>query len=181
VQTELVAWIADRAWTTGDGPKAIFVGVIERLRTRNALLPGITTLEVWIAEGRAAAEKRLWVQVAALVGPATVSALLRLLDVPDDAKHQFSELERLRKAVFRSSWKGMVKALRRLEDIHGCDRRGTDPAGAGARVQDPGPGVSADGADHAAVFLHRALPPGPDRVVGRAGVPQQQHRSPASD
>ncbi len=117
VQDDLAAWIADRAWTTGDGPKAIFVGAIEWLRARNALLPGITTLEALIAEGRAAAEKRLWAQITALVGPGTVSALLRLLDVPDGAKHQVSELERLRKGVFRPSWKGMVKALRRLEDI----------------------------------------------------------------
>lgn len=65
VQTELVAWVADQAWMTGDGPKAIFVGAIEWLRSRNALLPGITTLDALIAEGRTAAEKRLWAQVAA--------------------------------------------------------------------------------------------------------------------
>lgn len=116
-QTELAVWIADQAWTTGDGPKAIFVGAMEWLRRRNALLPGVTTLEALIAEGRAAAEKRLWAQIAAQVGPGTAAVLVRLLDVADDAKHQVSELERLRKGVFRPSWKGMVKALRRLDDI----------------------------------------------------------------
>jgi Domain of unknown function (DUF4158) len=109
VQGELVEWIADQAWMTGDGPKAIFVGAIEWLRSRNALLPGITTLEALIAEGRTAAEKRLWEQVAARVGPGTVAALVGLLDIPQDAKYQVSELERLRKGVFRASWKGMVK------------------------------------------------------------------------
>jgi len=117
VRGELVGWIVDQAWMTGDGPKAIFVGAIEWLRSRNALLPGITTLDALIAEGRNAAEKRLWEQVAARVGPGTAAALVGLLDVPQDAKYQVSELERLRKGVFRASWKGMVKALRRLEDI----------------------------------------------------------------
>ncbi|WSJ01045.1 hypothetical protein OG405_11315 [Nocardia sp. NBC_01329] len=66
---------------------------------------------------RAAAEKRLWAQFTARVGPGTALALVRLLESPDDAKHQISELERLRKGVFRPSWKGTVKALRRLEGI----------------------------------------------------------------
>ena len=117
VQGELVGWIADQAWMTGEGPKAIFVGAIEWLRSRNALLPGITTLDALIAEGRAAAEKRLWEQLAARVAPGTSAALVGLLDIPQDAKYQVSELERLRKGAFRASWKGMVKALRRLEDI----------------------------------------------------------------
>jgi len=112
-----VAWIGDQAWTTGDGPKAIFVGAVEWLRSRNALLPGVTTLDALVAEGRAAAEKRFLEQVAGRVGPGSVAALLRLLDPPEDAKHQISELERLRKGAFRASSKGMVKALRRLEDI----------------------------------------------------------------
>jgi Domain of unknown function (DUF4158) len=93
VQGELVGWIADQAWMTGDGPTAIFVGAIEWLRSRNALLPGITTLDALIAEGRTAAEKRLWEQVAARVGPGTAAALVGLLDIPQDVKYQVSECE----------------------------------------------------------------------------------------
>lgn len=41
---EVAAWIADQAWTTGDGPKA--------------LLPGIATLERLVVEGKQAADQR---------------------------------------------------------------------------------------------------------------------------
>ncbi len=117
VKADLVAWIADQAWTTGDGPKTIFAGAVEWLRERPALLPGITTLDALVAEGRAAADKRLWEQVAGRVGPGTASALMRWLDIPEDANPRISDLERLRKGAFRASWKGVVKALRRLEDV----------------------------------------------------------------
>ncbi|MFI9535512.1 Tn3 family transposase [Nocardia fusca] len=117
VAAELVAWIADQAWTTGDGPKATFAGAIDWLRSRNALLPGITTLEELVAEGRRAADERLWAQVADQVGPAAVAALLRLLEVPADSKARVSELERLRKGTFHASWRGVNKALDRLADV----------------------------------------------------------------
>jgi hypothetical protein len=41
------------------------------------------------------------------------------LDVPTEGKRWVSELERLRKGVFRSSSKDMVAELRRLADIEG--------------------------------------------------------------
>lgn len=37
VESELAAWVADQAWMTGDGPKAMFAGAVEWLRTRQAL------------------------------------------------------------------------------------------------------------------------------------------------
>ena len=40
VEKELAAWIADQAWMTGDGPKAILTGAVAWLRERQALLPG---------------------------------------------------------------------------------------------------------------------------------------------
>lgn len=112
-----MAWIADQPWTTGDGPKAIFAGAIDWLRSRNALLPGITTLEELVAEGRRAADERLWAQVADQVGPSAVAALLRLLEVPAYSKARVSELDRLRKGTFHASWRGVNKALDRLADV----------------------------------------------------------------
>ncbi|MFC7424632.1 DUF4158 domain-containing protein [Nocardia tengchongensis] len=41
VEAELVAWIADQAWMTGDGVKALLTVAVAWLRERNALLPGI--------------------------------------------------------------------------------------------------------------------------------------------
>ncbi|MGF6884315.1 hypothetical protein ABIA39_005550 [Nocardia sp. GAS34] len=38
VEPELAAWVADQAWVTGDGPKAMFAGAVDWLRKRQALL-----------------------------------------------------------------------------------------------------------------------------------------------
>lgn len=39
-----------RAWTTGDGPKAIFLDAVRWLRERDVLLPGVTTLTRLVAQ-----------------------------------------------------------------------------------------------------------------------------------
>jgi hypothetical protein len=44
---------------TGDGPKAMFAGAVEWLRTRQALLPGPRTLERLVTDGRQAGDQRL--------------------------------------------------------------------------------------------------------------------------
>ncbi|MDQ2797461.1 MAG: DUF4158 domain-containing protein [Actinomycetota bacterium] len=117
VESELAAWIADQAWMTGDGPKAMFAGAVEWLRTRQALLPGPRTLERLVTDGRQSGDQRLWGQLTEQLPVGTSSALLSLLDVPEDGKRRVSELERLRKGVFRPSSKGMVAALDRLADL----------------------------------------------------------------
>ena len=38
-----------RSWTTGDGPKAIFVDAVRWLREHDVLLPSVTTLARWVA------------------------------------------------------------------------------------------------------------------------------------
>jgi hypothetical protein len=126
VESELAAWIADQAWMTGDGPKAILEGAIAWLRDRQALLPGITTLERLVAEGRQSADLRLWRALAGQLPPEVAAGLVTLLDVPEGQGKQrrFSELERLRRGVFRSSSKGMVAALRRLADIEALGAAG---------------------------------------------------------
>ena len=73
VEAELVVWIGDQAWMTGDGPKAIFAGAVAWLRTHRVLLPqGVTTLERLVAQGRQAADQRLWAQLA---GPLTLVSI----------------------------------------------------------------------------------------------------------
>lgn len=67
VEAELAGWIADQAWMTGDGPKAILSGAVAWLRARQALLPGITTLERLVTEGRRVADQRLWSQLTGQV------------------------------------------------------------------------------------------------------------------
>ena len=54
-----------------------------------------------------------------------------------------------------------------------------EPAGAGARVQDQGPGVPAHCTDHAEGVLFQPLPARADRTAGRARVPVEQSHPPA--
>ncbi len=103
VEPELRAWIADQAWLTGEGPKAILSGAVGWLRGRQALLPaGVTTLERMVAAGREAADQRLWQQLSSALTPPISGALLRLLEVSDVGKRRGNELDRLRKGLFRS-------------------------------------------------------------------------------
>jgi hypothetical protein len=76
VESELAAWVADQAWMTGDGPKAMFAGAVEWLRTRQALLPGPRTLERLVTDGRQAGDQRLWGQLTEQLPADTSSALL---------------------------------------------------------------------------------------------------------
>ena len=50
-EAELAEWVGARAWTSGDGPKAIFLDAVTWLRERNVLLPGVTTLARPVARG----------------------------------------------------------------------------------------------------------------------------------
>jgi len=69
IEGELVAWIADQAWTTGDGPKVLTAGAVRWLREKGALLPGVTTLERLVAETKQAADQRLWTHLAGSCPP----------------------------------------------------------------------------------------------------------------
>ena len=52
VEAELADWVAARSWTSGDGPKAIFLDAVAWLRERKVLLPGVTTLARLVAKVR---------------------------------------------------------------------------------------------------------------------------------
>jgi hypothetical protein len=106
LESELSAWIVDQAWMTGDGPKAIFGDAVTWLRSRQALLPGSTTLERLISDGRNAADVRLWRQLGEQLTPESAPALLRLLEVPPDSGQKVSDLERLRKACSKRRRRG---------------------------------------------------------------------------
>ncbi|MGS2811046.1 Tn3 family transposase [Nocardia sp. MW-W600-9] len=125
-EAELAAWIADQAWITGDGPKAIFDGAVAWCRARRVLLPGVTTLEKLVATGREAAEQRLWAQLAGQLSGSATGTLLGLLEVPAGTKQRVSELDRLRKGVFRPSSKGMLAALERVGDLAVAGSVGVD-------------------------------------------------------
>ncbi|MET8248056.1 DUF4158 domain-containing protein [Streptomyces sp. NPDC005202] len=60
VREELSAWLDARAWTTGDGPKALFDAAAGWLRERRVLLPGAGRLARLVGTVRKAANQRLW-------------------------------------------------------------------------------------------------------------------------
>lgn len=49
VEKELEAWVDARAWTSGDGPKAMFNDTLGGLAKRHVPLPGVTTLPRLVA------------------------------------------------------------------------------------------------------------------------------------
>lgn len=118
IEGELVAWIADQAWTTGDGPKVLLAGAVGWLRERNGLLPGITTLERLVTDGKQDADRRLWTQLAGQLTGREAGQLLGLLDTREENRRRYVELERLRKGVFTPTSTGMRNALARVRDVN---------------------------------------------------------------
>jgi Domain of unknown function (DUF4158) len=66
-QDELVGWVTARSWTSGDGPKAIFVDAIEWMRERKILLPGVSRLARLVARVRDDPTHRLWAELEGLL------------------------------------------------------------------------------------------------------------------
>jgi hypothetical protein len=64
VEAELVRWVDDLAWTTGEGPNAIFADAIGWLRERQVLLPGVTVLARLVARERDPATMRVWTELS---------------------------------------------------------------------------------------------------------------------
>ncbi|MEP6856062.1 MAG: Tn3 family transposase [Pedococcus sp.] len=124
VADELARWVGDRAWTTGDGPKALFDGAEGWLRERKVVLPGVTTLARLVARVREEGMQRLWDTLAALLTSVQASALESLLQTPAGAR--VSELERLRRGPTRVSGRAMVAALDRVSEITGIGVGGLD-------------------------------------------------------
>ncbi|WP_327151567.1 Tn3 family transposase [Nocardia sp. NBC_01329] len=120
VEGELVAWVVDQAWTTGDSPKVLLDGAVRWLRECNALLPGVTTLERLVTEGKQVADTRLWSHLAEQLRGGEPARLLGLLDSREEGprRRKVVELERLRKGVFAPSSTGMKNALGRVRDLN---------------------------------------------------------------
>jgi len=68
-QDELAGWVAARAWTSGDGPKAIFLDAITWMRERKILLPGVSRLARLVARVRDDTTHRLWAELERLLTP----------------------------------------------------------------------------------------------------------------
>ncbi|PZS27965.1 MAG: Tn3 family transposase [Pseudonocardiales bacterium] len=130
-EAELRRWVSDLAWTTGDGPRAIFDAAVVWLRTRMVLLPGVSRLARLVATERDAATKRVWQSLSGLLSSEQAETLDGLLLVP--ASSRVSVLEELRTGPRTVSGLGMVKALHRVSELVGLGVGGLDLAGVPAR------------------------------------------------
>ncbi len=115
VETDLAVWIGDRAWTTSDGPKALFHGAVVWLRDRRVLLPGRSRLARLVAQERERSTQRLFDVLSGMVTPTQAVRLDALLDVPDGAR--VSVLERLRTGPTSQSVAALIAALDRVVEI----------------------------------------------------------------
>lgn len=127
VETEIAAWVDVKAWSAGDGPKAIFDGAVAWLRDQRVLLPGVTTLARLVAHVRDEATQRLWDTLCGLLSPAEAMVLEQLLERADGAR--FTALEMLRRGPTSESGKGMVEALQRVSKIVDLGMSGKDLSG----------------------------------------------------
>lgn len=117
-KAELARWIDDRAWTTGEGPTALFAGAVRWLRARRVLLAGRSRLDRLVGQVRDQATQRLYGDLAGRVTPEQVAYLEAWLDVPDGVA--VSNLDRLRSGPTVVSGKGLVAGLERAEEIAGA-------------------------------------------------------------
>ncbi|NUW07418.1 Tn3 family transposase [Streptomyces sp. CAI-21] len=126
-EAELREWVDARAWTTGEGPKALFDAAVGWLRERRVLLPGVTTLTRLVASVREAANQRLWDTLYGMLGVGQRAVLDSLLTVPPGER--VSELDRLRRGPVRVSGPQMKRALERVEEIAALGMGAVDVSG----------------------------------------------------
>ena len=79
---DLEKWLFARAYTTGEGPKALFDAAVAELRKRPVLMPGVSVLARLVARVRDEATKHLWDTLYELLDAEQRDALLDLLEVP---------------------------------------------------------------------------------------------------
>ena len=109
-------WLDDQAWTTGDGPKALFYAAVAWLRLQRVLLPGVSTLAEVVASA-VSAEQAL--------------ELERILQVPEGRRR--SQLDLWRHAERSTTGRGMSAALHRVAEIAGLGMRAVDVPAVPAR------------------------------------------------
>jgi len=114
-QEELATWVAARSWTSGDGPKAIFLDAIAWMRERKILFPGVSRLARLVARVRDDTTHRLWAELEGLLTPVQ-RRVLDLLEVPQGKR--VSDLERWRKGPPpRGSGPAIIAALDQVAEI----------------------------------------------------------------
>ncbi|RUR14069.1 Tn3 family transposase [Legionella sp. km772] len=113
IRFKLGRWLYALFWTGTDRPGLLFEQTVLWLINNKVLLPGITTVERFIAEIRSRMDTRLWRSLIKNLTGDQTEKLNNLLLVAD--KQRQSLLDILRKGPVRASSKTLVKALKRIE------------------------------------------------------------------
>lgn len=113
IRFRLGRWLYALFWTGTDRPGLLFEQTVLWLINNKILLPGITTVERFIAEVRSRMDTRLWRSLIKNLTNDQTEKLNNLLSVAD--KQRQSLLDILRKGPVRASSKTLVKALKRIE------------------------------------------------------------------
>ncbi len=113
IRFKLGRWLYSLFWTGTDRPGLLFEQTVLWLINNKVLLPGITTVERFIAEIRSRMDARLWRSLIKNLTNDQTEKLNNLLLVAE--KQRQSLLDILRKGPVRASSKTLVKALKRIE------------------------------------------------------------------
>jgi hypothetical protein len=124
VTDELTRWVDRRAWTTGEGRKAIFDRAVPWLRQRRVLLPALESLTRLVGRVVQQSHLRLWETLLELVTAEQAVLLLNLVEVPDGQR--ISALEWLRREPTGDTALALVKALSRVAEVAGIGLGGVD-------------------------------------------------------
>jgi TnpA family transposase len=123
-EDELVRWIDDRAWITGDGPRTLFDAAVGWMRERQVLLPAASTLERLVGRVGEEATQRFWNALATIPTPAQATRVEALLDVAPGS--HFSDLDRLRQGPVMASGRSLALSLDRVAEIAAFGFGGVD-------------------------------------------------------
>jgi TnpA family transposase len=111
----LARWLCALCWTGTERPSVLFERATAWLLTHKVLLPGVTTLERFIAQVRSRMETRLWRLLSQGVSAEQQAKLEALLAVAEGSRQSW--LDKLRKGPVRVSGPALVQALRRVETV----------------------------------------------------------------
>jgi hypothetical protein len=146
----LARWLCALCWTGTERPSVLFERATAWLLTHKVLLPGVTTLERFIAQVRARMEARLWRLLSQGITIEQQARLEGLLTVAEGSRQSW--LDKLRKGPVRVSGPALVQALG--EGAHAVGRSAGHRAGnrrthrlrrdLHARGRTPGAGLGSD-------------------------------------
>lgn len=114
-QSRFERWLYQQAWTTGDGPLALFRRSVRYLQNTKVLLPGATVLARVVSAVRERATRQLRRKIIAAAPAEVLPRLLALFEAPEGARR--SGYDRLRRAPTNASIGGLVAALDRLAEV----------------------------------------------------------------